>query len=121
MQSVTLTPTAILAGVGVLLSVLMVWRSAARRARAAADAARASARLASLASQVLLTACLLVGVQWVVITHPGNQWVLFVVLVLPDLLAAHVLTRALTMTTVDARAVGGRYRGGRGHRRGGAR
>ncbi|HEX5117890.1 MAG TPA: hypothetical protein VFW65_22130 [Pseudonocardiaceae bacterium] len=113
LHSITLMPTMLIAGVGVLLSVATVWRAGVRRARAAADAARSGGRLVSLAGRVLLTACLLVGVQWVVITHPGNQWLTFAVLVSPDLLAAHVLVRTLTVTTVDVRAARGR-RGRRG-------
>jgi hypothetical protein len=119
LHSVTLTPTTVIAGVGALLSVAMMWRAGARRAHAAADAVRSGVRLVSLAGRVLLTACLLVAVQWVVITHPGNQWLTFAVLALPDLLAAHVLVRTLTVTTVDMRAVDGRSP--RRRRRGGAR
>lgn len=121
LHPVTLTPTTLIVGVGVLLSVVTVWRAGARRARAAADAARSGVRLVSLAGRVLLTSGLLVGVQWVVITHPGNQWVTFAVLALPDLLAAHVLVRTLTVTTVDLRAVDGRSARDRRSRRGGSR
>jgi hypothetical protein len=117
MSAVSVAPIDIVAGAGVLVVLVLVWRTGVRCARAA-DAARASARVVSLAGRVVLTACLLVGVQWVVITHPGNQWVLLAVLALPDLFAAHVLTRALTVTTVDVTGVGRR---GRGSRRGGAR
>ncbi|TDP91828.1 hypothetical protein [Labedaea rhizosphaerae] len=117
---VAVTPTALLAGIGVLLLALMVWRWSARRARAAADRARAGARLVSLAGRVVFTAGLLVGVQWVVISHPGDTRVLLAVLALPDLFAAFVLTRALTVTTLDVRDVHGRGRSG-GRRRGGAR
>lgn len=100
----------VLGGIGVLLSLVLIWRGAARRARAAADAARSGARVVSLAGRVLTTAAVLVAAQWVVITHPGNQWVLLLVLALPDLFAAYVLTRALTVTTLDTHT--GR-RGGR--------
>ena len=53
--------------------------------------------------------CLLVGAQWVVVLHPDSPWLLLAVLGLPDLFAAYALTRALTVTTVDAP----RRRGGR--------
>lgn len=109
MNAITVTPTQILAGVGVLLVLLYVWRASARRAKSAADAARAGARLLSLAGRVLFTAGLIVGSQWVVITHPGNPWLLLAVLGLPDLFASYALTRALTVTTVDSP----RRRGGR--------
>ncbi len=109
-MTVDLTPMQVLAGVGVLLVLLYVWRASARRARAAADAARSGARLWSLAGRVAFTAGLIVGVQWLVITHPtGNGWVLLAVLGLPALFASYTLTRALTVTTLDTP----RKRGGR--------
>jgi hypothetical protein len=102
-----LTPTQLLAGLGVLLPLLMIWRAGARRARAATEAARTGARLFSLGGRVLFTAGVIVGVQWVVITHPAaNQWLLLAVLGLPALLSSYALTRALTVTTTDRR--GGR-------------
>jgi uncharacterized membrane protein YedE/YeeE len=99
---ISLTPTRVVAGVGVLLIVLWVWRASARRARAAADAARSGARLLSLAGRVLFTAGLIVGIQWVVITHPGSPWLLLGVLGLPALFSSYALTRALTVTVVDS-------------------
>jgi hypothetical protein len=100
-MTVNLTPTQILAGVCVLLALFMVWRFGARRARKAADAAQASARVVSLAGRVLFTGAAFVGIQWLVITHPGNPTLLVVVLAVPDLIAAHILTRALTVTSMD--------------------
>jgi hypothetical protein len=101
-NAISVTPTQLLAGVGVLLVLLWVWRASARRAKAAADAARGGARLLSLAGRVLFTAGLIVGVQWVVILHPDNTWLVLAVLGLPALFASHALTRALTVTTVDS-------------------
>jgi hypothetical protein len=106
-----LTPEQVAAGVGVLLVLLWVWRTSARRARAAADAARAGARLLSLFGRVVFTTGLIVGVQWIVITHPhASKWLLLAVLGLPALFASHALTRALTVTTMDTprRRGGGR-------------
>jgi hypothetical protein len=100
---ISLTPTQVLAGLGVLLVVLWVWRASVRRAKAAANAARSGARLLSLAGRVLFTAGLIVAVQWVVITHPGNPWLLLAVLAFPALFSSYALTRALTVTTVDSR------------------
>ena len=102
MNAISVTPTQVLAGVGVLLVLLWVWRASARRAKAAADAARGGARLLSLAGRVLFTAGLIVGAQWVVILHPDNKWLLLAVLGLPALFASHALTRALTVTSVDS-------------------
>lgn len=108
MSAISVTPTMALAGVGVLVVLFWVWRVGARRARAAVEVARSGARLVSLAGRVLFNAGLIVAVQWVVITHGGGGWLLLAVLGLPALFAAHALTRALTITTVD----GPRRRGG---------
>lgn len=109
-MTLDLTPTQVLAGLGVLLMLFLVWRSGARRARTAADAARVGARLVSLTGRVLFTGGVILGAQWLVITHPGNVTLLLVVLAVPDVLAAYVLTRALTVTTLDDQP---RRRGGR--------
>ncbi|MDS0135754.1 MULTISPECIES: hypothetical protein [unclassified Amycolatopsis] len=108
MNGLTVTPTQILAGVGVLIVLLWVWRAGARRAKAAAEAARSGARLVSLVGRVLFNAGLIVAVQWVVIAHPGSPWLLFAVLGLPALFASYALTRAMTVTTVDTSKRGGR-------------
>jgi hypothetical protein len=98
MTEFTLTPTQLLAGLGVLLVVLWAWRASVRRAKAAADAARSGARLLSLAGRVLFTALLIVGAQWVVIANAGDRWLLLAVLGFPAFFASHALTRALTVT-----------------------
>jgi hypothetical protein len=108
-MSLHLTPIEIFAGLGALGVLITVWRITARTARRAAETARAGAQLVSLAGRVGLTAGLIVGVQWVVITHPGNATLLWVVLGVPALLAGYTLTRALTVTTMDVP----RRRGGR--------
>ncbi|MDT7728195.1 MAG: hypothetical protein QOI21_4771 [Actinomycetota bacterium] len=108
MNGIIVTPTQILAGVGVLLVQFWVWRAGARRAKVAAEAARSGARLVSLVGRVLFNAGLIVAVQWVVIAHPGNQWLLLAVLGLPALFASYALTRAMTVTTVDTSKRSGR-------------
>lgn len=108
MNGLTVTPTQILAGVGVLIVLFWVWRAGARRAKAAAEAARSGARLVSLVGRVLFNAGLIVAVQWVVIAHPGSPWLLLAVLGLPALFASYALTRAMTVTTVDTSKRGGR-------------
>lgn len=97
-MTLELTQAQLLYGIGGLLALLLVWRFGAKRARKAADAARASARAVSLVGRVLVMAAGFVGVQWLVITHPDNPTLLVVVLALPDLIAAYVLTRTLTVT-----------------------
>jgi Na+-driven multidrug efflux pump len=107
-MTVDLTPVELLAGLGVLVSLLWVWRAGARRARAAADAARSGARVLSLTGRVLFTAGLIVGAQWLVISHPSaSKWLLLAVLGLPALFASYTLTRALTVTS-DSPRRGGR-------------
>jgi len=101
MTTISVTPVHLLAGLGVLVIVFWVWRASVRQARRAADVARQSARLASLAGRVLITAGLIVGVQWIVITYGHSLTLLLVVLGLPALFAAHTLTRALTISTYD--------------------
>ncbi|MET9002069.1 hypothetical protein [Amycolatopsis sp. NPDC004169] len=108
MNGLTVTPTQILAGVGVLIVLFWVWRAGARRAKAAAEAARSGARLVSLAGRVLFNAGLIVAVQWVVIAHPGSRWLLLAVLGLPALFASYALIRAMTVTTIDTSKRGGR-------------
>src|SRR5262249_21971383 len=105
-----MTSTPVLAGLAVVLVLLLVWRTRARRARTAADAARLGTRLVSLAGRILVNAALIVTVQWVVIVYQGPSWLLLGVLALPAVFAANTLTRALTVTTVDVprRRGGGR-------------
>lgn len=110
MTMMNLSSVDVMAGVGVLAVVLFVWRSGARRARAAAAAARGGARLMSLVGRVAFTAGVIVGVQWVVITHRPGGWLLLAVLGVPALFASYTLTRALTVSTHDVP-----------HRRGGGR
>ncbi|WP_330272124.1 hypothetical protein OG205_34710 [Lentzea sp. NBC_00516] len=101
-MTINLTPTQILAAVGVVVVLLWVWRASARRAKATANAARAGARLLSLTGRVLVMAGVIVGVQWLVITHRGDTVLLLVVLGLPALFAAYTLTKALTITSYES-------------------
>ena len=107
MTEISITPTQIMAAVGVLLVLVLVWRSGARRARAAADAARTGARLVSLAGRVLTSAALIVIVQWAVVAYRGPSWRLLAALGLPALFSASALTHALPVTTYDAPRRGG--------------
>jgi uncharacterized membrane protein YedE/YeeE len=100
-MTVNLIPTQVVAVIGVLLVVVMMWRSGTRRARRAADAAHAASRVVSLAGQVLITAGVIVGVQWVTITYASGTTLFWVVLALPALIAGHVLTKALTVTSLE--------------------
>lgn len=113
MEPITISPTLLVAGVGVLVIGMLLWRSGARKARAAADAARSGARAVSLAGRVLVLAGLIVGVEWVVITYAFHNVALVgVVLGLPALFAAHTVVRAVTVVGDG---------GGHGRRGGGKR
>ena len=100
-MTVTVTPMQVLALVGVLVIVAMMWRSGTRRARRAAQAAHAASRVVSLAGHVLATAGVIVGVQWLVITYAPGSTLFWVALALPALITGHVLTKAFTVTSVD--------------------
>lgn len=101
-MTLQLTPVEILAALGGLIALVMVWRASARATRRAAEGAKAGARLMSLAGRVASTAAAIVGVQWIVIAHPGNTTLLLAVLGVPALFASYTLTKALTVTTADA-------------------
>lgn len=105
-----LTVEQVAVGAACLVVLAWVWCASARRTHAARDAARSSARLLSLTGRVVFTAGVIVGVQWLVLTHPQTSgWAVLAALGLPALCASHTLMRALTVTTVDMP----RKRGGR--------
>jgi hypothetical protein len=100
-MTINVGPTEIVAVIGVLLVVVMMWRSGTRRARRAAEAAHAASRVVSLAGHVFVTAGVIVGVQWVAITYAPGTTLFWAVLAGPALIVGHVLTRALTVTSLD--------------------
>ncbi|GAB1513240.1 hypothetical protein [Actinophytocola sp. KF-1] len=76
-MTTALTVEQVAIGAACLLVLAWVWRAGARRARAAADGARAGARLLSLTGRVLFTAGVIVGVQWLCSptrTRLGGLW-----------------------------------------------
>ncbi|TVT53439.1 hypothetical protein FNH05_11855 [Amycolatopsis rhizosphaerae] len=109
-MNVQVTPTEIVVALSSLVALMLMWRSGARRARRAAEQARASVRVVSLAGRVLLTTAGMVGVQWLVFTYSADVTLRLVALVLPDLVAAYVVTRALAVTELGTAR---RYRGDR--------
>jgi cytochrome b561 len=94
-MTINLPPTQVFAVLGVLLALLMMWRSGTRRGRRAADAAHGASRVASLAGHLLGTAGVIVGVQWAAITYASGSTLFWVVLALPALITAHALTRSV--------------------------
>lgn len=105
---ISLSPLEVLAAIGALLLVVVIWRSSVRRAKRIATAAKESAKLASLAGRVMLTGAVFGGVQWALLAYSANLYLIVSALAVPDLLAGYVLARALTVTTVN----GGKSRGG---------
>jgi hypothetical protein len=97
-----------MAALGVL-SVVVKAMVGARRAAVAAEIARVGTSPVSLLGRVLVTALVIVGVQWLVITHPGNRPLLLVVLGFPALVTSFTLVKALTVTEIrPSRSRGGR-------------
>jgi hypothetical protein len=94
-MTINLSPTQVVAALGVVLALLMMWRSGARRGRRTAHAAYATSRGASLAGHVVGTAAVLVGVQWVAITYALGTTLFWVVIALPALITAHALTKSV--------------------------
>jgi hypothetical protein len=93
--TIDLSPTQVVAVLGVLLALLMMWRSGTRRGRRTAEAGHAASRVASLTGHVLGTAGMIVGVQWVAITYAFGTTLFWVVLALPALITAHTLTKSV--------------------------
>lgn len=102
-MTVNLSPTQVVAVLGVLLALIMVSRSGTRCGRRAAYGPPEAAQIASLAGYVLGTAALIVGIQWVAITYTPASTVFWVVLVVPALVSSYVATRALAVASGDLR------------------
>jgi hypothetical protein len=91
-----------------VLSVVVKARAGVKKARAAAEIARVGTSPVSLVGHVLITAGLIVGAQWLVITYAAsNTTLLLVVLAVPALFAAYPVTKALTVMQVGPTRSGG--------------
>jgi ABC-type transport system involved in cytochrome c biogenesis permease subunit len=92
-----------------LLGVLAVVRSTRKQAHEAARALHSSAAAVSLAGRSIVTGGLILGVQWLVITHAEvRSTAYWVALGLPAVLAGYTLVRACTVTTIVHRGGGRR-------------
>jgi hypothetical protein len=93
----------ILGGVAALavISVIVKARAGVRSARAAAEIARVGTSPVSVVGRVVVTALVIVGVQWLVITHSDNLLLWWVVLGFPALITAYTLTKALTVVQIS--------------------
>ena len=100
-----------LAGVAALavVSVMVKARASVRRAQAAAEIAQVGTSPVSLLGRVLVTALVIAGVQWLVLTHSDSPTWRWVVLGVPALVTAYTLVKALTVMQVNpSRRAGGR-------------
>lgn len=84
-----------------ILFVLVKARAGVKRAQAAAEIARVGTSPVSLLGRVLVTALVIVGVQWLVIAHSANVTLRWVVLGVPALVTAYTLTKALTVMEIN--------------------
>jgi hypothetical protein len=92
-----------------IASVVVKAKAGVRRAQAAADIARAGTSPVSLVGRVLVTALVIVGAQWLVISHADNATLRWVVLGFPALVTAYTVTKALTVVEINpTRKAGGR-------------
>jgi hypothetical protein len=98
-----------LGGVAALavVSVVAKAQSGVKRAQAAAEITRVGTSPVSLVGRVLVTALVIVGVQWLVLTHNDNVTLRWVVLGFPALVTAYVLTKALTVVEINPTRKGG--------------
>jgi hypothetical protein len=100
-----------LAGVAALavVSVVVKARAGVRRVQAAVEIARVGTSPVSLFGRVLVTALVIVGMQWLVLTHSASATLRWVVLGIPALVTAYTLVKALTVMQVNpSRRAGGR-------------
>jgi hypothetical protein len=84
-----------------VLSVMVKARAGVKKARAAAEIARVGTSPVSLAGRVLVTALVIVGVQWLVITHVDDQMWWWVALGAPALVTAVTVTKTLTVMQIN--------------------
>jgi hypothetical protein len=98
-----------LGGVAALavVSVVVKAQAGVKRAQAAAEIVRVGTSPVSLVGRVLVTALVIVGVQWLVLTHNDNATLRWVVLGFPALVTAYTLTKALTVVEINPTRKGG--------------
>ena len=84
-----------------VLAMVIKAGAGAWRVRAAAEIVRVGTGAVSLVGRVLVTAGVIAGAQWLVITYAAtNTTLLWVMLGLPALFAAYTLTKALTVIEI---------------------
>ena len=93
-----------------VLSVTAKAKTSVRRARAAAEIARVCTSPVSLVGRVLTAALVIVGAEWLVISHSENVTLRWAVLGFPALVTSYTLVKALTVVQINP---SGRRSGGR--------
>lgn len=96
----------VLAGLG----LISVWTSGARAGRTVERATQAAGRRSSTAGRALLTAGLIVGVQWAVIAYGAPPLVIAAVLGVPALAAGAAVARLSSVRELPRSIHGGTYR-----------
>lgn len=84
-----------------VLTVVVKARAGVKRAQAAAEIARVGTSAVSLFGRVLVTALVIMGAQWLVLTHAPNVALRWVALGFPALVAAYTLVKALTVVEIN--------------------
>jgi hypothetical protein len=84
-----------------IISSIVKARAGVKSAQAAAEIARVGTSPVSLVGRVVVTALVIVGVQWFVISHSENVLLWWVVLGFPALITAYTLTKALTVMQIS--------------------
>jgi hypothetical protein len=84
-----------------VLSVAVKARAGVKKARAAAEIAQVGTSPVSLVGRVLVTALVIVGVQWLVITNVDDQVWWWVALGAPALVTSVTVTKALTVMQIS--------------------
>jgi hypothetical protein len=99
----------LLAGLVVLalFGLVVVVRGTRSQAHQAVRAVPGGVGVLGLAGRTMVTAGLIVAVQWLMITYAGHRGVMFwLVLAVPAVLAGVTVVRALTVTVVTGRGGG---------------
>jgi hypothetical protein len=89
-----------------LVGVFATWRSGRKSALRARKGVREVTRMTGNAARTLLTAAVIVGIQWAVITWWHNTTALLIALIVPALFAGAAVARLLAVTEIVTTARG---------------
>lgn len=84
------------------LGLVSIWTSGAKAGRRASQTARGLGTGGGTAGRAVLTAAIIVGVQWAVVTHTDNAAVIAAVLGVPALIAGTTVARLVAVTEMAA-------------------